>query len=153
MSRRSSSGLVLLFGRHCLKTSSSVQEPIGLCSGESEFYACVERRSSAAGNAIIDAGLESLPQAHSEDWDRFQCSQGLCSQTRPGTPEACLYSFLLLQDKVSKGDLTMVKVGTAEQLADFLTEPVTARWLAEKSPELGLEFREGRSSLQRGLVS
>ena len=42
VSRRSSSGLVLLFGRHCLKTSSSVQEPIWLSSGESEFYACVK---------------------------------------------------------------------------------------------------------------
>ena len=41
VSRRSSSGLVLLFGRHCLKTSSSDQEPIGLSSGESEIYACV----------------------------------------------------------------------------------------------------------------
>ena len=47
----------------------------------------------------------------------------------------------------------MVKVGITDQLADFLTNPVTARWLAEKSPELVLEFRGGRSSLQRGLVS
>ena len=46
-----------------------------------------------------------------------------------------------------------MKVGTADQLTDFLTKPVPARWLAEKSPELGLEFRGGRSSLQRGLVS
>ena len=43
--------------------------------------------------------------------------------------------FLWLQDKVSKGDWKVVKVGTADQLADFLTKPVTARWLAEKSPE------------------
>ena len=35
VSRRSSSGLVRLFGKHCFKTSSSVQEPIGLSSGES----------------------------------------------------------------------------------------------------------------------
>ena len=47
----------------------------------------------------------------------------------------------------------MVKVATADQLADFLTKPVAARWLAEKSPELGLEFREGRSSLQHKLIS
>ena len=57
------------------------------------------------------------------------------------------------QDKVSKGELKVVKVGTADQLADFLTKPVAATWLAEESPELGLEFRGGRSSLQRGLVS
>ena len=61
--------------------------------------------------------------------------------------------FLWLQDKVSEGELNVVKVCTADQLADFLIKPVTARWLAEKSPELGLKFRGGRSSLQRGLVS
>ena len=61
--------------------------------------------------------------------------------------------FLWLQDKVSKGELRMVKVDTSEQLADFLTKPVTAKWLAEKSLEFGLEFREGRCCLQRGLVS
>ena len=51
--RRSSSGLVLLFGRHSLKTSSSVQEPIGHSSGESEFYACVR-----GGAALL--GMRSL---------------------------------------------------------------------------------------------
>ena len=61
--------------------------------------------------------------------------------------------FIWLQDKVSKGELKVVKVGTTDQLADFLTKPVTARWLTEKSPELGLEFLGGRSPLQRGLVS
>ena len=40
--------------------------------------------------------------------------------------------FLWLQDNVSKGELKVVKVGTADQLADFLTKPVTARWLAEE---------------------
>ena len=38
----------------------------------------------------------------------------------------------------------MVKVGTTDQLDDFLTKPVSARWLVEKSPKLGLEFRGGR---------
>ena len=57
VSRPSSSGLVILFGKHCLKTSSSVQEPIGLSSGESEFYACVE-----GGAALL--GMRSLMQ----DW-------------------------------------------------------------------------------------
>ena len=54
---------------------------------------------------------------------------------------------------MSQGELKVVEVGTTDQLADFLTKPVTARWQAEKSPELGLEFRGGRSPLQRGLVS
>ena len=59
VSRRSSSGLVLLFGRHCLKTSSSVQEPIELSSGESEFYACVKGGAAFLGmrSLMLDWGV------------------------------------------------------------------------------------------------
>ena len=67
VSRRSSSDLVLLFGGHCLKTSSSVQKPIGLSSREYEFHSRLcERRSSVAGNAV-----GSLLQADPEDSDGF----------------------------------------------------------------------------------
>ena len=59
VSRRSSSGLVLLFGRHCLKTSSSVQGPIRLSSGESEFHACVKGGAALLGmpSLMLDWGI------------------------------------------------------------------------------------------------
>ena len=43
VSRRSSSGLVVLFGRHCLKTSS----------GKSEFYACVKGGAAFGTNVYV----------------------------------------------------------------------------------------------------
>ena len=102
-----------------------------------------------------------FPLLHFElhtELDNLIAMQNLRTSANKGSDDAhdvhtSLTRFLWLQDKVSKGELKTVKVGTADQLADFLTKPVAARWLAEKSPELGLEFREGRSSLQRGLVS
>ena len=103
VSRRSSSGLVLLFGRHCLKTSSSVQEPIGLSSGESEFYACVKGWSSVAGNAVIDDGLGSLIQIDSEDSNGLQCGQGFRNQAWLGAPETCLHSFPLVAGQSEQG--------------------------------------------------
>ena len=112
-----------------------------------------ERRSSVAGDAVIDDGLGSLPQIDSEDSNGLQCGQRFRNQAWFGRQRHVSTRFLWLQDNVSKGELKVVKVGTTDQLADFLTKPVTARWLAEKSPELGLEFRCGRSPLQRGLVS
>ena len=72
-------------------------------------------------------------------------AKGFATRRGLGRQRHVSIRFLWLQDKVSKGELKVVKVGTADQLADFLTKPVTARWLAEKSPELGLEFRDGRS--------
>ena len=112
-----------------------------------------ERRSSVAGNEVIDVGLGSLPKLSLKIGTDSSAAKGFAARRGLGRQRHVSTRFLLLQDKVSKGDLTMVKVGTAEQLADFLTKPVSARWLAEKSPEIGLEVREGRSSLQRGLVS
>ena len=153
VSRRSSSGLVILFGKHCLKTSSSVQEPIGLSSGESEFYACVEGGAALLGmrSLMLDWGV--CPKLTLKIRTDSSAAKGFATRRGLGRQRHVSTRFLWLQDKVSKGDLKVVKVGTADQLADFLTKPVTARWLAEESPKFGLEFRGGRSSMQRGLVS
>ena len=153
VSRRSSSGLVLLFGKHCFKTSSSVQEPIGLSSGESEFYACVKGGAALLEMRSLMMDWRVCPKIDSEDSNGLQCGQGFRNQRGLGRQRHVSTRFLWLHDKVSKGELKVVKVGTTDQLAEFLTKPVTARWLAEKSPELGLEFRGGRSPLQRRLVS
>ena len=62
-----------------------------------------ERRSSVAGNAVIDVGLVSLPQVDSEDSDGLQCSQGFRDQARPGTSEARLYSFPVVARQREQG--------------------------------------------------
>ena len=49
VTRRSTSGVLIMYGQHCLKTSSTVQEPIGLSSGESEFYAAVKGGAALLG--------------------------------------------------------------------------------------------------------
>ena len=40
--RKSTSGGVVIFGSHCLKTYSQTQETIALSSGESEFYRIIK---------------------------------------------------------------------------------------------------------------
>ena len=90
VSPRSSSGLVLLFGRRCFKTSSSVQEPIGLSSGESEFYACVK-----GGAALL--GMRSLMM----DWGvcpklTLKIRTDSSAAAWLGAPETCLHSFPLV---------------------------------------------------------
>ena len=44
------SGFLLLFGKHSINTSSTVQGPHGLSSDESEFYACVKEGAALLGN-------------------------------------------------------------------------------------------------------
>ncbi len=47
--RRSTSGGVVMFGNHCIKTDSQTQETIALSSGESEFYGIVKAAAMSLG--------------------------------------------------------------------------------------------------------
>ena len=47
--RRSTSGGVVMFGSHCIKTYSQTQETIALSSGESEFYGIVKAAAMGLG--------------------------------------------------------------------------------------------------------
>ncbi|CAE7240586.1 unnamed protein product [Symbiodinium natans] len=47
IARRSTTGIVTMYGSHCIKHSSNVQTTVSLSSGESEFYAIV--KASAVG--------------------------------------------------------------------------------------------------------
>ena len=103
VSRRSSSGLVLLFGKHCLKTFSSVQGRIGLSSGESEFYACVKGGAALLGmrSLMLDWGIG--PKVDSENSNGLQCSQGFRNQARSGAPETRLHSFPMVARQSEQG--------------------------------------------------
>ena len=103
VSRRSSSGLVLLFGKHCLKNVF-----VGAGTKWAFFWRIrvlrlCERRSSVAGNAVIDDGLGSLPQINSEDSNGLQCGQGFRNQAWFGAPETCLHSFPLVAGQSEQG--------------------------------------------------
>ena len=47
--RKSTSGGVVMFGSHCLKTYSHTQETVALSSGESEFYGIVKAATMGLG--------------------------------------------------------------------------------------------------------
>eukprot|EP00971_Amphidinium_carterae_P168137 3331652-Amphidinium_carterae.1 len=109
--RRSTTGQVVMYGRHCIKSSSTVQEPIGLSSGESEFYACVR------GAAIL-LGLRAL----AEDW---KLDLGLKLKVRTDSSAA-------------KGSQP-VEVRTQEQPADLLTKAAAPKVRGMAFSAIGLE--------------
>ena len=61
VTRRSTAGLVLMSGGHGLKTSSTLPGPIGLSSGESEFYPCVKGGAKLLGMVSLtqDRGISA----------------------------------------------------------------------------------------------
>ncbi len=56
--RRSTSGGVVLFGSHCLKTFSQTQETIALSFAESEFYRIVKAATMGIGIKNMFKDLE-----------------------------------------------------------------------------------------------
>eukprot|EP00973_Karenia_brevis_P060190 8375415-Karenia_brevis.AAC.1 len=66
VTRKSTSGLVFMIGGHCLGNTSTVQAPIGLSSGEVEYYACVKGGRYLLGMKALmqDGGLDSKLYLH-----------------------------------------------------------------------------------------
>ena len=66
--RRSTSGGVVLFGSHCLKTRSQTQETIVFSSGESDFYGIAKAAAMGIGikSTFKDLGLELESQINTD---------------------------------------------------------------------------------------
>ena len=149
ITRKSTSGCVVMYGSHCLKTSSTVQEPIGLSSGESEFYAAVKGGATVLGieSLLKDWGVKLMPvlvlKTDSSAAKGFACRRGLGRSRHVST------RLLWLQDAVSRARLHIRKVGTKEQLGDFLTKPMSQHWLRDMLPKMGIYFEDGRARSQK----
>ena len=59
LTRKSTSGTLVMHGKHIIFTQSSTQAPLALSSGEAEFYGCVKAASRALGvrQLAADMGL------------------------------------------------------------------------------------------------
>lgn len=149
ITRKSTSGMVIMFGQHCLKSSSSVQTTIRLSSGESEYYACVKGSCHGLGvKALLQDWGFNLRLSVKIKTDS-STDKGTCG--RRGLGKQCHISikYLWLQDKVTAGDIQVEKVHTKEQRADFLTKAFTSLELRRSISKLNLYTGTGRSPSQK----
>eukprot|EP00971_Amphidinium_carterae_P220004 4367367-Amphidinium_carterae.2 len=147
--RRSTTGQVVMHGKHCIKSSSTVQEPIGLSSGESEFYACVKGAATLLGLRALaedwhlNVGLKLRIRTDSSAAKGFTTRRGLGRMRHVST------RYLWLQDKVQKQELIMLKVRTEDQPADLLTKAATSKVRAMAFHAIGLELKSGQAQTQK----
>ncbi len=66
ITRRSTSGGVVMFGSHCLKTYGQTKDTVALSSGESEFYGIAKAATMGVGIATWfgDCGLAIRVRVH-----------------------------------------------------------------------------------------
>ena len=122
LTRRSTTGLAMMLGRHCVKHSSNIQSAISLSSGESEWYGLV--KGSASG-----LGLQSMLQ----DWgisirlvvlSDSSAARGFSARQGLGRMRHIQTRYLWVQERVRDGHLRVLPIRGKHNPADLFTEPV-----------------------------
>jgi len=146
--RKSTTGYVAMFGQHVIKFGSNMQSVIGLSSAEAEHYGLTK-------GAAIGLGLKSLAEdwflgikceVHFAVYSDSSAALAFASRRGLGTMRHIETRYLWLQERVARGHLTVHKVGTLENVADFLTKAVAGNVLDKHMETLGFVYRVGRSA-------
>jgi hypothetical protein len=147
--RRSTSGGVVMFGSHCVKTYSSTQDIVALSSGEAEFYGIVKAGSYGLGMVGLgrDLGLNLRLRINTDS----SAARSIGSRKGAGKVRHLDVRELWIQERIARGDLTVRKVSGIENLADILTKHVPRAVLDKHMEKMGAVRAEGRHPLSPGI--
>ena len=142
--RKSTTGIVLCTGRHCLKHSSNLQSTVSLSSGESEFYAMVKAAAVGLGAQAMfaDWGLKVDVRVLSDS----SAARGICSRRGLGKTRHVQTRYLWIQEKVSNKEIRVEAVHTQSNLSDLCTKPLPQEVCLKHMGTMGFEFQEGRNT-------
>ena len=142
--RKSTTGIVLCTGRHCLKHSSNLQSTVSLSSGESEFYAMVKAAAVGLGAQAMfaDWGLKVDVRVFSDS----SAARRICSRRGLGKTRHVQTRYLWIQEKVSNKEIRVEAVHTQSNLSDLCTKPLPQEVCLKHMGTMGFEFQEGRNT-------
>ena len=111
-----------MFGSHCLKTCSQTQETIALSSVVSEFYGAAKAATMGIGikSRFKDLGLEVEVQGNTDS----VAARSLSSRRGAGRVRRVEVRELWVQERVRRGELSIIKVRGDDIVADGLTKHV-----------------------------
>ena len=142
--RKSTSGGVIQFGSHTIKTWSSTQSVIALSSGEAEYYGLVKASAQSIGMKamLLDYGVTQEVSITV----RSDSSAAISIAQRKGFGKVrhIEVNQLWLQEKVSSGVIRLIKVAGTENAADHLTKPGCTASIKQHMQMTGQRFAEGR---------
>ena len=151
LTRRSTTGLVIMVGKHTIKTTSNLQSTIALSSGESEFYALV--KACAFGLSVQalynDWGLKMDLVVASDS----SAARGTASRRGLGKLRHVQTRYLWIQERVAKNELKIVAVGTKQNVSDLCTKPVNKETCEKHMKSLNQVFAKGKASGAKNLES
>ena len=145
VTRKSTSGGVLMFGKHPLKSWSTTQSVIALSSGEAENYAMVKGVCQGKGMqaTMADLGVLSGLSLHTDS----TAAVGIVSRTGLGKTRHIAVQLLFLQSELKRGSFTVEKVLGTQNPADLLTKHLDEQSASQHSARIGLRSVSGRAAV------
>ena len=121
--RKSTSGGVILLGKHVIKSWSTTQAVIALSSGEAEYYSMVKGGSVSMGcQAMLkEIGVQVSMVLKCD----ASAAVGIVLRRGLGRVRHIDVSQLWLQEKVAQGVFHVIKVKSSENRSDALTKHVS----------------------------
>jgi len=154
VSRKSTSGGLIMLGDHMIKSWSSTQPVIALSSGEAEYYAIVKGSSVGMGvkSMLIDWDvLTTINTMHSSEDIKVNtdssAARGICHRRGLGKVRHIDVHELWVQDHVLNGRIAVKKVNGPENYSDALTKNMPQAGIAFHVNATNQTISEGRHSL------
>ena len=142
--RRSTSGGIVTWGGHVLKSWATTQATVALSSAEAELYSLVKGAGQALGMMAVarDLGMALEARVHTD----ASATLGIVQRQGLGKLRHISTQFLWIQDKVRNKQLEVVKVPGKDNPADILTKNVPAEILSRHLRTLRVSTSNDRAT-------
>ena len=140
--RKSTSGGVIMWGSHMIKSWSKTQPVIALSSGEAELGALVKGSTEALGMVSVlgDFGQTAGLELHSD----ASAAIGMVKREGLGKVRHLAVADLWIQQKEADRSIKYFKVDGKANVADILTKGVEEALIKAHMHSIGFEFKFGR---------
>ena len=151
--KKSTSGGVITWGAHVLKSWSSQQQIIALSSGEAELYSLTKAAAQTKGIIALLADYGAVVEGIV--LTDASAALGMVHRQGLGRTRHIDVQYLWIQQEVYRKTLSVHKVGTHDNVADILTKNVSAAVLAKHLETLNFYFdaKYSAKDLRIGRVS
>ena len=140
-SRKSTSGGLVMLGKHCIKTWSSTQGAVALSSAEAEFYAMIEAviRAKGVSHVMVELGFDVQQelQLHTDS----SAAKSFVSRKGLGKMKHLEIRDLWLQREVSLGKVVVNKVDGKKNPADLMTKYLRKEEIEERLQLMGIRIQ------------
>lgn len=147
--RKSTSGLILMAGQHCLKTSSTLQTTIALSSGESEYYSIVKCAAMVIGAQAmfkewgIDLSCKILTDS--------SAAKGMSSRRGLGRTRHVHTRYLWVQERIAENQIQLEKISTHDNMSDLGTKALSKELKDKFMSRIGQHVCEGKSKAAKAV--